>query len=138
MAFLQDQYPVSVRRSCGLVFLRRPMWYYQPLAKGDQALRMRIRELAESRVRYGFSRIYTLLRREGWKDNHKRVYRVYCEEKLNLRRKRPRRNKAAAHRQAHPEVSTLDEGWSMDFVADQLFDGRRFRALTVLDNYSRQ
>lgn len=79
-----------------------------------------------------------MLRREGWKDNHKRVYRVYKEEGLNLRTKRPRRNKAAAHRQHMPSVSRIDECWSMDFVADQLFDGRRFRALTIVDNYSRQ
>ena len=86
-----------------------------------------------------------LLHREGWKDNHKRIYRIYCEEGLNLRSKRPRRNKAAAHRAEHPTESRVDECWSMpacrrgrDFVSDALLDGRRFRALTVVDNYSRQ
>ena len=97
-----------------------------------------MREIAETRVRYGQRRIHTLLRREGWKDNHKRTYRVYKEEGLNLRSKRPRRNKAAAHRMERPDNTGLYECCSMDFVCDALFDGRKFRALTVVDNYSRE
>ena len=79
-----------------------------------------------------------MFRREGWKDNHKRVYRIYKEEGLNLRTKRPRRRKSAAHRMERPEVSTINQVWSMDFVFDQLFDGSRFRALTIVDNFSRR
>ena len=79
-----------------------------------------------------------MLRREGWKDNHKRVYRIYKEEGLNLRTKRPRRRKSAAHRMERPEISTINQIWSMDFVSDQLFDGSRFRALTIVDNFSRR
>jgi len=82
-------------------------------------------------------RIYILLRREGFKDNHKRIHRIYREEGLNLRSKRPRRNKAAAHRLERPLNNSLHECWSMDFVQDQLFDGRRFRCLTIVDNFSR-
>ena len=78
-----------------------------------------------------------LLRREGFKDNHKRIHRIYKEEGLNLRSKRPRRNKSAAHRLERPEINNLHQVWSMDFVADQLFDGRKFRALTIVDNFSR-
>ena len=99
---------------------------------------MRIREIAETRIRYGFNRIYILLRREGWCDNHKRIYRIYKEEGLNLRKKRPRRRKAAAHRMARPIISTMDQCWSMDFISDALFNGRRFRALTIIDNFSRE
>lgn len=101
-------------------------------------LRKRIREIAQTRVRYGCQRIFTLLRREGWRDNHKRVHRLYRLEGLNLRSRRPRRNRTAAHRLDRPELSTIHQCWSMDFVADQLFDGRTIRALTVVDNYSRQ
>lgn len=90
------------------------------------------------RVRYGFWRVYTLLRREGWMVNHKRVYRLYKEEGLNLRSKRPRRSRAAAHRLPRLDVGRSHESWSMDFVADALFDGRRFRALTVVDYFSRR
>ncbi len=97
-----------------------------------------MQEIAQVRVRYGFWRIFILLRREGWKDNHKRVHRLYKEEGLNLRSKRPRRNKAAAHRLERPELSTNHECWSMDFEADQLFDGHKFRCLTIVDDCSRQ
>ena len=97
-----------------------------------------MQEIAQVRIRYGFWRIFILLRREGWKDNHKRVHRLYKEEGLNLRTKRPKRNKAAAHRLERPELSTTHDCWSMDFVADQLFDGRKLRCLTIVDNYSRQ
>lgn len=95
-------------------------------------------EIASVRIRYGYWRIYTLLRREGFKDNHKRVYRLYREEGLNLRSKRPRRNKSAAHRLERISFTSKNQCWSMDFVCDQLFDGRRFRALTVIDNYTRK
>jgi putative transposase len=104
----------------------------------DRAERARIREIAENRVRYGMWRIHTLMRREGWRINHEKTYRIYCEEGLNLRRKRPGRRVAAAHRLERPELSNINECWSMDFVADSLFNGRRIRALTVVDNYSRE
>ena len=96
-------------------------------------LRGRIRELAAARVRYGYFRIYILLRREGWKINHKRVYRLYRAEGLSMRHKRPRRHVMAAHRAARPAAGAINENWSMDFVSDALFDGRRIRALTVVD-----
>ena len=98
----------------------------------------RIREIALTRVRYGYWRIYTLLRREGWGVNHKRIYRLYKLEGLNLRSKRPRKNRVGAHRLDRVEFVRPHQSWSMDFVADQLFDGRRFRALTIVDNFSRR
>jgi putative transposase len=97
-----------------------------------------MRDIAEARVRYGHERILVMLRREGWKDNHKRTHRVYKEEGLNLRTKRPRRSKTAANRLGKPVNTTLYECFSMDFVSDALFDGRKFRALTVVDNCSRE
>jgi putative transposase len=99
---------------------------------------MRINEIAAVRVRYGYKRIHVLLRREGWQINHKRVYRIYCEEGLNLRAKRPRRRVSAAHRVKVPAATRVNESWSMDFVTDSLFNGRRFRSLTVVDIYSRE
>ena len=118
--------------------INRSTYQYIPAETNDSFLRSRVREIAEARVRYGFWRVYILLRREGWKDNHKRVYRIYKEEGLNLWTKRPRRRKAAAHRMERPEISTINQCWSMDFVADQLFNGQRFRALTIVDNFSRK
>jgi putative transposase len=86
--------------------------YYKNHRRNDSIIRKRMREIADIRIRYGYWRIYTLLRREGWKDNHKRVYRVYCEEGLNLRSKRPRRNRAASHRLERLQLSSTHQSWS--------------------------
>ena len=133
-----DAYRCSKRRAVGLVGLSRSYFYYDPHPRDDRAERTRIREIAETRVRYGMWRIHTLMRREGWLINHKKTHRIYCEEGLNLRRKRPRRRVAAAHRMQRPCVMSINECWSMDFVADSLFNARRIRALTVVDNFSRE
>ena len=116
----------------------RTVYRYKSRRNPDTALRKRIKEIAQTRLRYGFLRIHTLLRREGWPINVKRVYRIYCEEGLNLRTKRPRRCVSASHRLERPELTHIDQCWSMDFVADELFNGRRIRALTVVDNFSRE
>ena len=136
---LIDEYRISVRRACTVCLLARSLLYYKLQGpRDDRAIRARIKVIAETRVRYGIARIHVLLRREGWRDNHKRTRRIYLEEGLNLRHRRPRRSKAAAHRQTHLPLRIPNECWSMDFFADALFDGRRFRALTVVDNYSRE
>ncbi len=108
-----------------------PVYYYKPTKSSQVPLRLCIKELAAARVRYGYRRIYILLRREGWEINHKRVYRLYCEEGLHLRLKRLKRRISAAHRANRPEATRVNESWSMDFVSDNLFDGRRIRSLTV-------
>ena len=139
MKKLIEQYRVSIRRACRVCLTARSLVYFKLQGpRDDRAIRARIKEIAETRVRYGFTRIHVLLRREGWRDNHKRTYRIYKEEGLNLRSKRPRRNKAAAHRENPPPLTSANQCWSMDFVMDALFDGRRFRALTIVDNYSRE
>ena len=97
---------------------------------------MRRRELAQARPRFGYLRLHVLLRREGWVVNTTRVRRLYREEGLTVRLAR-RRKRASHLRVVPPQPSQLNERWSMDFVADTLLDGRRFRALTVVDNYSR-
>ena len=81
---------------------------------------MRIRDLAATRTRYGYFRIYILLRREGWVVNHKRVYRLYHDDGLSLRLKKPRRNVSAANRERQPAALAANEMWSMDFVSDAL------------------
>ena len=99
---------------------------------------LRIRDLARTRVRYGYFRIYILLRREGWLVNHKRVYRLYRNDGLSLRLKRPRRHVSAVGRERSTAALAPNALWSMDFVSDALFDGRRLRALTVVDAYTRE
>lgn len=136
--YLRESYRVGVRRAVGMVLLSPSGYYYKAHPRENRAVRQRIREIAETRVRFGMWRIHTLLRREGWQVNHKKTHRIYKEEGLNLRRRRPRRRVAAAHREVHPELATVNECWSMDFVADELFNGRRLRTLTVVDNFSRE
>jgi putative transposase len=101
-------------------------------------LRMRIKDIASVRVRYGYRRIYILLRREGWKVNHKRVHRLYCLEGLNIRTHGRKRRIRTFQRPDRPQAARINERWSMDFVSDALYNGRRFRALTIVDNFSRE
>ena len=101
-------------------------------------MRIRIRDLAYARVSYGYRRIHVLLRREGWAVNHKRVYRLYRDEGLMMRPKKPRRHVSYKRRVERIEAVEPNEGWSMDFMQDQLFDGRRFRLLTLVDNFTRE
>jgi putative transposase len=135
---LIDAYRLSTRRACPLVSLQRSSWYYQPHGRDDTVLRQRLRELAQARVRYGSQRLFTRLRREGWADNHQRVPRLSCLEGLHLRSKRPKRRWAAAHRLERVDLQRPHQGGSMDVVADQLFDGRKIRALPIGDKFSRQ
>lgn len=135
---LLDEYRVSIKKASTLCLLARSLYYYKSHGRDDQAVRQRIKEIAATRVRYGMARIHVLLRREGWKDNHKRIRRIYREEGLNLRLRRPRRAKAARHRNEPLRLTAPNQCWSMDFVSDALFDGRRFRALTLVDNFSRE
>ena len=133
---LIHRFGASQRQACAVLNLARSVYLYRSQARDATPLVMRIKEITAVRVHYGYRRVHVLLRREGWKDNHKRVYRLYRDEGLSLRHKRPRRNKAARLRQPKHRVSAMNEIWSMDFVSDALFDGRRLRALTVLENYS--
>jgi len=98
---------------------------------------MRLRDLAAARPRYGYRRLQVLLEREGWIANHKRVLRLYREENLQVRTKR-RRKVAARSRVRMPAPSELNERWGVDFMADELVGGRRFRVLTLIDLHSRE
>jgi len=136
--YLCSAYGVGRRRACQVVLFNRSTFYYRPTKDSQEPLRNQIKEIARTRVRYGYKRIHVLLRRGGWHVNHKRVYRIYREEGLSLRFKRPKRRISAAHRLARPDLSGINQCWSMDFVADQLFNGKRIRALTIVDNFSRE
>jgi putative transposase len=131
-------YGTSMRRATSLLKISRSVYLYQSQARDASVLRLRIKEIANTRVHYGYRRVHVMLRREGFKDNHKRVYRLYREAGLSLRQKRPRRNKSARLRQPKQIVTAVNEIWSMDFVSDATFDGRRLRALTVVDCYTRE
>jgi putative transposase len=97
-----------------------------------------MREMAGVRISYGYRRLHVLLRREGWPINAKRVYRLYVEEGLGLKRKRPKRRRSAVARQERSGVAMPNERWAMDFMHDTLFDGRSVRVLTVIDMFTRE
>ena len=138
MQVLRVGYQVSERRACDVLRFCRSTQRYRSRGDRQEFLRMRLRDLAQTRIHYGYRRLHVLLRREGWKINHKRVYRLYSEENLTMRIKKPKRRRSVAQRLVRPEITGPDQGWSMDFVSDALADGRRFRALTIVDNFSRE
>ena len=130
---LRGAYDVSERRACAAMGFGRSAHRYRSRRDPRVALRMRLRDLAAVRVRYGYRPLLVLLRREGWSLNHRKAYRLYVEEGLSICTKVPRRKRAWRCRQGRPEVGGVNEVWSMDFMSDQLFDGRSFRVLTGLD-----
>ena len=137
--YLAGRYSVSERRGCEVTRTARSTFQYKSIRPSQESLRQKIRDLALSRVRYGYKRIHVMLKRQGIHVNKKRVYRLYCEEGLQLRPRRPRRHVSAASRQpprAKPKAPNV--AWSMDFVSDQTVDGLRFRALTVVDVFTRE
>jgi len=129
---------VSQRRACRAMEFTRSTIRYTSTADPQVALRMRLRELAASRVGWGYRRLHILLRREGWPVNHKRVYRLYCDEGLAMRKRPPRRRRSCLKRKLPVLAARKNDSWSMDFMADQLYDGRRFRLLTLVDNHTRE
>ncbi len=133
MDFLRAAYRVSIRRACRVLEASKSSYHYKSRKDGQAVLRKRIREIAETRVRYGYRRIHVLLRREGWEINHKRTYRLYCEEGLQMRSKTPKRRVSAKLRDDRRPASAPGEVWAMDFMADQLFNGQRIRVLTIVD-----
>jgi putative transposase len=133
---MQLEVSVSQRRACGLMKVPRASCRYRRRRSEDPGLRTRLRELAETRRRFGYRRLQVLLLREGWQVNHKRIYRLYVEEKLGLRRKRGR--KRSGVRQPLLEPTGANQVWSVDFMTDALSSGRRFRTLNIVDDYTRE
>lgn len=131
-------YQVSERRACSALGFPRSSHRYESVRDERAELRIRLRDLAASRVHYGYRRLHILLQREGWQVGHTLVYRIYKEEGLSIRRRRPRRNRSCQFREDRQSATCMNQCWSMDFMADQLFNGRRFRLLTLVDNFSRE
>lgn len=117
---------------------RAASWYYQSQARDTTALRMRMREIAHARPRFGYERIWIMLRREGWKDGRNRIHRLYRLEGLQARMRKRRKKRFSLHRGEVPKPTTANQHWSMDFVHDQLASGHKFRVLTVIDQWSRE
>jgi putative transposase len=129
---------VSERHVCKVLEIGRTTYRYEGRQEQWVELRMRMREIAQTRVRYGYRKIRVLLNREGWQVGKDLVYRLYKEEGLGLRKRPTGRRRAVVHRQERFRPTGPNQVWAMDFVADQLSDGRRFRSLTVVDIYTRE
>jgi len=128
---------LSQRRACGLCEITRRTFRRPPASDRNRELRERLKALAEERRRWGCPMLYRIIRREGWRVNHKRVERLYREEGLSLRRRR-RRKRLSHLRVVRPRPAAANQAWALDFVHDSLLDGRRFRALAVIDEWSRE
>lgn len=128
-------YKVSARRACNVLQLCRAIYQYRSRKDEQAVLRIRIRDMAMARVSYGYRRIHVLLKIVRLAVNHKCVYRLYGEESLTMRSKRPRRHITACKRIDRPIAVEPNEGWSMDFISDELFDVRLIRLLTLVDNF---
>ena len=129
-------YEIGLQRACGLLMLERSSFYYRSHPRDHRGLAMRIKELAMTRIRFGYLRLTVLLKREGWPVGKKLVYRLYRELKLQVRSKR-RKKLASQQRGPIERAQQANQRWSMDFVSDRLEDGRRFRVLTIIDQYHR-
>jgi putative transposase len=132
----------SERHACGQMAVLRALLRYRPhetkYAEANARLRLRLRELAEERRRWGYRRLHVLLQREGWMVNLKRVYRIYVEEKLIVRRRKRRRRICAQARVLLAAPSRVNQTWAMDFLHDALASGRKLRTLSIEDAYTRE
>jgi putative transposase len=134
---LRSAFEVSERRACCVIQAHRMSVRYRSTRPDDAPLRERLKALAHERRRFGYRRLHILLRREGYVVNHKRIFRLYREERLMVRR-RGGRKRALGTRAPIAVPQLANERWSLDFLSDQLLDGRRFRVLAVVDDCTRE
>src|ERR1700758_2008965 len=133
---LREERRFGITRACGLVGISRSLYGYRSRRPVPAGRRERINELAGEKRRYGYRRIHILLRREGWKVNRKRTYRLYREAGLAVRR-RKRKRMGLFERKPLPIPNAVSRSWSMDPLADGLLGGSKLRFLAGVDDYSR-
>lgn len=127
----------SVKRACGLANISRSAYHYTPTLCDDSEIENALNQLAEKHRRYGFSKMFHTLRLQGRLWNHKRVYRVYCDLRLNLRSK-PKKRLARREKRVLKQPESLNVCWSMDFMSDALMNGKRFRTVNLIDDCNRE
>jgi putative transposase len=137
VSHLKAQFEMSERRACSLLSADRKMIRYRRIRPPDTQLRARLRELANARCRFGYRRLFILLRREGEPSGINRIYRLYREEGLAVRKRRARR-KGVGTRAPILVEARANARWSLDFVHDQFACGRRFRILNIVDDVTRE
>lgn len=139
VGYVREKYGYSRRRACSLVRFNRSSFYYRKKEQPfNDALAIRIREIAHHRIHYGFRRVHATLRREGWVAGIDRVKRLYRLEGLNLRPKQRNRRRSDVQREVAMVALGPNEVWSMDFMHDRLANGSSYRLLTVVDNFTRE
>jgi putative transposase len=138
VAYVTASHGYSQRRACLLTRQHRSTQRKPSRRDPRTEIRRRMHEIVAVRLRYGYRRVHVMLRRDGWSVGRNLVYRLYREEGLALRSKRPRRRKMAVHREARCQPKRPNEAWSLDFVHDQLSNGHKIRALTVVDIFTRE
>lgn len=131
------EWDVSIRRACRVLLVDTSTYHYKSRRCGQADLEKRIKEIAETRIRYGYRRVHVVLQREGWMINIKRTYRLYSGLGLQLRNKIPKRRVKAKLREDRCPASEPNQTWAMDFVHDQLAMGKKIRVLTVVDIFSK-
>ena len=136
MTWAMTEKAYSQRRACRLVGIDPRVYRYRSRRSDDIALRTRLRELSSQRRRFGYRRLHILLQREGFDVNWKKLYRIYKEERLTVR-KRGGRKRALGTRAPMTIPQGPNQRWSLDFVSDSLACDRRFRILCVIDDFSR-
>jgi putative transposase len=134
---VMERHGLSQRHACRLVGLDRSTLRYRRKRPDDATVRQRLRELAAERRRFGYRRLGWMLAREGHAMNHKKLYRLYHEEQLMVGRRRGRK-RALGTRAPMTLPNAINQRWSLDFVSDALSDGRRFRILCIVDDFSRE
>jgi putative transposase len=132
-----EDYGVSCRQACMAFKLSRSTFSYKPVAKDDSIVQDELRLMVEKHTAIGFWQSYHRLRRNGFAWNHKKVYRVYTTLKLNIRR-RYRKRLPARVKQSLFQPKAINQVWSVDFMSDSLWDGRRFRPLNIMDDFNRE
>lgn len=137
MQLLIERCGLSQRKACCLLNLHRSVGRYKSMRQNDELLKGKIISLALERKRFGYRRLHLLLKKEGFKVNHKRVYRLYRESGLKIR-KRGGRKRSLGSRVPMMALNGPNEKWSLDFVSDALADGRRIRILTIVDDFTRE
>lgn len=134
---MRGEWGVSIRQACRVLEVDTSTYHYRSRRPGQAVLESRIKEICQTRVRYGYRRVHVLRRRDGWPINQKKTRRIYRQLGLQLRNKTPKRRVKAKLRDDRRDAPRPNETWAMDFVHDQLATGRKIRVLTVVDTFSR-
>lgn len=137
MDFLVEEHQLSVRQACAAINIPRSTYEYNPVAKNDQEVILALGSLIDSRPGIGFWQSYSRLRKQGHPWNHKKVYRVYTQMQLNIRRRAKKRLPSRV-KQALFQPERINQVWSIDYMSDSLWDGRKFRILNIMDDYNRE